>query len=176
MSADLDGRIGGNSTQQVAVVRREGELAVVALKPFAIGDEVMQIEGPVVAQPSRYSVQIGEHAHVDVSWEADRDAPGRHSWLFLNHACDPSAVLRGRHLVARRAIAVGGDVTFDYATTEWDMATPFVCHCGSSQCRGRVLGYRHLTDEQRAALPEVAAHLRQRMAPERRVASMRGSA
>jgi len=46
-------------------------------------------------------------------------------------------------LVARRPIAPGEGVTFDYDTTEADLRGErggFECHCGAANCRGMVLG------------------------------------
>ena len=53
---------------------------------------------------------------------------------------------------------------FDYDSTEWDMAAPFDCGCGSPKCRGTVRGFRHLSDEQRAELIAIAPHLQTELA------------
>jgi hypothetical protein len=65
-------------------------------------------------------------------------------------------------LIARRSIAAAERLTFDYVSTEWDMAAPFDCACGAASCRGRVAGFRYLTPEQKAALQSegaLAAHV-----------------
>jgi hypothetical protein len=43
------------------------------------------------------------------------------------------------------AIAHGEQITFDYTTTELDMAERFLCLCGTSGCDGLVRGYAHLS-------------------------------
>jgi uncharacterized protein len=60
---------------------------------------------------------------------------------LINHSCDPSALLQGSHaLVARRDLAVGEEVTYDYATSDANPHLGFVCRCGAIGCRGRVSG------------------------------------
>lgn len=60
---------------------------------------------------------------------------------FVNHCCEPNAVLRGQvTLVAWRAIRPGEEITFDYATADSSPYDEFQCHCGAASCRGRVTG------------------------------------
>lgn len=60
---------------------------------------------------------------------------------FVNHSCDPNAGLRGQvALVARRPIAAGEEVCYDYAMSEVTSYDEFDCQCGSELCRGRVTG------------------------------------
>lgn len=68
---------------------------------------------------------------------------------------------RGRRLIAIGTIRRGEEIAFDYNTTEFDMACPFPCTCGSAACLGIIRGYRHLTGPQRARIEgSVATHLR----------------
>ena len=58
-----------------------------------------------------------------------------------NHSCDPNLWWAAPYtLVARREIAVGEELTNDYATStgEEDFAMP--CRCGTARCRGVVTG------------------------------------
>jgi len=60
---------------------------------------------------------------------------------LVNHSCDPTALLTGSHtLVARRDLAVGEELTYDYATSDANPHLGFVCRCGTTACRGRVTG------------------------------------
>lgn len=147
---------------RLAVQRANGQFQVVALAPIAAGENLLHVNGRVVDRPSRYSVQIGPHEHVDPPVPDDlADDMDRHAWRFLNHSCAPNAVLRGRTLVARCDIARGCEITFDYATTEYEMAEPFACGCGAPQCRGLIRGFLALTPAQVQALaPDLAPHLR----------------
>lgn len=64
--------------------------------------------------------------------------------FFENHSCDPSTWFEDDiTMTARRDIAEGEEITYDYSTTESyidpEMET-IVCRCGSPVCRGRILG------------------------------------
>lgn len=64
--------------------------------------------------------------------------------FFENHSCDPSTWFEDDiTMTARRDIAVGEEITYDYSTTESyidpEMET-VVCRCGTPVCRGRMLG------------------------------------
>jgi hypothetical protein len=142
----------------LVVVSRDGHLSVAAKKNIPAGNLALAIDGPVVRQPTRYTVQISANEHVDAEKiGSDGTYP---PWRFLNHSCSPNTRLEGRSLMAVRDIHAGDEVTFDYDTTEWDMASPFLCTCGAVTCRGMVRGYRHLTAEQRHRMI-VAPHLQQ---------------
>jgi len=147
---------------RVAVARVRSQFQVVATEDLEAGQPILQVNGVLVEQPTRYTIQVGEHAHVErpepAELEHDLD---HHPWRFLNHSCAPNAMLRLRTLVALRPIEKGDEVTFDYATTEYDMSCPFPCGCGAPGCLGIVRGFRHLTPEQqRARAPYLAEHLR----------------
>ncbi|MBK8974693.1 MAG: SET domain-containing protein-lysine N-methyltransferase [Planctomycetes bacterium] len=146
---------------QVRVERRDDALCVVARSTVAPGDPLLRIEGRIVTRPARHTVQVGKDEHVagDTGLDLEQQIE-RFPWRFLNHSCAPNAALRGRELIALRAIAAGEEVTFDYHTTEWELATPFACHCGADCCVGVVRGYRHLDAQARCRLDAtVAPHL-----------------
>lgn len=41
-----------------------------------------------------------------------------------------------------------GFVQFFYPSTEWDMAQPFDCNCGTASCCGRIPGAKNMTAAQ----------------------------
>ncbi|MEZ6038262.1 MAG: hypothetical protein R3F29_12330 [Planctomycetota bacterium] len=145
----------------IRVAFRAEQLAVYATVPFAAGDEILVVFGREAGAPSRFSIQVGLDQHLEPGDETGvSPAASRFPWRFLNHACAPTAMLSGRRLLARTPLAIGDEVTFDYDSTEWEMAEPFPCGCGHVTCRGRIAGYRHLDVAARAALaPLVAPHL-----------------
>lgn len=49
---------------------------------------------------------------------------------------------------ALRDIAAGNEITFNYLTTESEMAVPFNCSCGSTNCFGLIQGRSFLTGAQ----------------------------
>jgi hypothetical protein len=140
----------------VAVLVEPHQRRVIAIQPIAAGSFICRIEGRETASPSRYSLQVGRDRHLDPDDTHDPlDRVRRRFWRYLNHHCEPNAVIRDRALLATRDISPGEGVTFDYNTTEWDLADPFACHCGSAACVGIVRGARHLTPAQRERLAPI---------------------
>jgi hypothetical protein len=64
---------------------------------------------------------------------------------YVNHSCDPSCILRmpvsELELVARRPIAPGEEITFDYSTCLLFEPPLDSCACGAPACRGRVVTF-----------------------------------
>jgi hypothetical protein len=58
---------------------------------------------------------------------------------FFNHSCDPNCVVvfdaPKIHLIALRDIAVGEEITYDYALTIFNDAWQMSCNCGATKCR-----------------------------------------
>ncbi len=135
---------------------------LIALCPIAEGTTLFSISGREIQTPTRYSVQFGPALHLDQDCARDiTDVVRRYFWRYLDHSCDPATLIRDREVIAVRDIAPGDRVTFNYNTTEYDMAEPFRCHCGTARCVGIVRGARHLTRAQRAHLaPWLADYLR----------------
>ena len=132
-------------------------LSTVTTRAVAADEVLLELEGFQVQAPGRHTLQVGWDVHL-----ASEDAV----WRFINHACEPTVRLvadpaRGApRLVARRALAAGEEVTFNYLTTEWELAEPFACGCGAATCVGLVRGARHLTPAQLDTWgPELLPHL-----------------
>ncbi len=58
---------------------------------------------------------------------------------YMNHSCQPNLGWKGEHtLVAIKNILPGEEVTYDYATSDYEGIngqSQMVCLCGSDQCR-----------------------------------------
>jgi SET domain len=150
-----------SSKSNVRVSTSDGFHRLVAGRAFAAGDTILRIDGIPQATPSRYSVQVGPDEHIERPAEVTiEEEEARYQWRFLNHACEPNAMLVDRDLRALRPIRRGEEITFDYLTNEFDMATPFRCACGSAECHGDIRGFRHLRKAlaQRLA-PRAAPHV-----------------
>lgn len=137
----------------VAIEEREGHRRLVARCAIPAGTPMFPVLGRETALPTRYSVQVSATLHLDQDCALDeQDLLARYFWRYLDHACEPTVRIVDRTVVAVRDIAVGDPVTFHYCTTEYDMASPFSCHCGSARCLGIVRGARHLSPVQRRRL------------------------
>ena len=139
--------------RRAAVVRSDGEYRLVTNQAVPAGELLFGLEGELTATPTRYTVQLGADRHVDMP----RDCPleqvlDRYYWRFMNHACEPTAVIRDRSVLSLRPIPAWSEITFHYATTEYDMAEPFTCRCGSARCDGVIQGFRHLPRARQEAL------------------------
>ncbi len=67
---------------------------------------------------------------------------------FMNHSCDPNAWWAAfGTLTARRDIAEGEEVTYDYSTTDITLSYKMKCLCGSKSCRGIVTNKDYLNPD-----------------------------
>ena len=76
---------------------------------------------------------------------------------MVNHSCEPNCGVRlsdrgAYDYIALRAIAVDDEITWDYATRNYTINHfPSECLCATAGCRGRITGWKGLTEEQKAA-------------------------
>ncbi len=92
----------------------------------------------VFEKPNYLTLQIGDEEHIEL-------LP---TFLeCLNHHCAPNCFLdiTNKQLIALQSIELGDEFTFFYPSAEWDMAQPFDCMCGSTNCIGIVKGAKHLS-------------------------------
>ncbi len=73
--------------------------------------------------------------------------------ISINHSCEPCCAVSGKNqIVARRDIAAGEEISYDYSTTvlpsiftkSWLME----CRCGQKNCRKEVRNAAFMPDEQ----------------------------
>ena len=108
-------------------------------RAFRSGDVLCRIPCTTRRErPTRHTVQVDAATHVDVGFLST-----------LNHSCEPNVRLDTSRMlvVAERDIAPGEELRYFYPSTEWDMAEPFECRCGSRDCLGLIGGARHLSPE-----------------------------
>ena len=138
-----------------------GQHRITAARAIRPAETLLTVGGVRMRIASRYSVQIDDNVHLNPPAGAEYlGADDSYIWRYLNHSCRPNAYFRGLDVIALRGIASGEDVTFDYDSTEYDMAEPFVCQCGEASCRKIVRGFRYLDSTAREQLrPHLARHL-----------------
>ncbi|MEJ6512142.1 MAG: SET domain-containing protein-lysine N-methyltransferase [Actinomycetota bacterium] len=97
-----------------------------------VADEV-ELKSLPAERVSR-TMQIDDHLYLVSGETAD---PGD----YVNHSCTPNCGLAGNMLVvAMRDIAIGEELTFDYAMSDGGHYDEFECLCESNDCRGVVTG------------------------------------
>lgn len=121
----------------------KGGRSVIARSTIAAGELIAVWSGKLVNRDGldllppalrRFSLQVEEGLYL-ASLNEHEGAD------YINHSCDPNAGLSGQiSLVARRAIAAGEEITYDYAMTDGSAYDEFPCGCGAEACRGRVSG------------------------------------
>ncbi|POR33903.1 Histone-lysine N-methyltransferase ash1 [Tolypocladium paradoxum] len=116
-------------------------LSRVALPPFAVFATLDFPPCTVAEEPTYATVQMGKNSHLNLNSDL----------LFINHSCEPSLIFDTGNLnvlVGPKGLQPGDELTFFYPSTEWDMAQPFDCLCGTPTCRGTIGGARNMTPKQ----------------------------
>jgi len=112
----------------------------VSLVDLPAGAVFAKITTATPATKAYSSVQISEMAHIELNSEL----------VFVNHSCDPSLVFDMGRFEVRvgdgRDLKKGDELTFFYPSSEWDMAQPFDCNCGSVKCKSVIDGSRKMDE------------------------------
>ncbi|KAI9221217.1 hypothetical protein BC828DRAFT_381633 [Blastocladiella britannica] len=106
-------------------------------------------EADILAMPKwrqKFIDHMGEQAEDDI-WISpplfDEDPS-----YWTNHNCNANLVYTSYDtMVARRDIAEGEELTFDYATADSEPRPIFKCNCGAPTCRGEVHGNDWMRDD-----------------------------
>ena len=125
-------------------VRQSGihGLGVFAARAFAPGEIVLWIDDSRVVDASHPL----RPEHGELATHQDYLAGGRVVLMpeperHINSSCDPSTYVRWtgdrRAVIARRALAAGDEITYDYII-DCHGGAVWTCACGSARCRGVV--------------------------------------
>jgi len=139
-------------------LRLDGQKCLSANTEILKNQILITYDGPVIDHPTRYSIQIDDHKHIEGTPESN---------AYLNHCCAPNAFVdwTGVCLRALRNIARGEEITCNYLTTDWELHEKFVCHCGAPQCYGELKGLKYLArDEQRKLIPFLPEFMKRKIA------------
>jgi hypothetical protein len=137
--------------EPVIEVRNNGGFKGIFAKETILKDSVIfRLKGTISKTPTKYTIQLGHKQHL--SFPAIRKPKDDidYCWQYLNHCCEPNGYMNTseRTFHALRDIAAGEEITFNYLTTESEMAVPFQCICGSPDCFGLIQGRNFLTPAQ----------------------------
>ena len=114
-----------------------------AIEPIAAGETVAGFGGWLMTRADLATLPE-ERQHRSIQVDADLfmvSSPEPERGDLVNHSCEPNCGLSGAILVvALRDIAVGEELTFDYAMGDASDYDEFTCRCGTPSCRGIVTG------------------------------------
>ncbi|XWW97759.1 hypothetical protein V2A60_005746 [Cordyceps javanica] len=116
-------------------------LSRVALPPFGLFARFDFPPCTEAAEPTYATVQMGRNRHLNLNSDL----------LYINHSCEPSLIFdTGNKIIIAgpKGLQPGDELTFFYPSTEWDMAQPFQCLCGTPTCRGTIDGAKKMTSTQ----------------------------
>jgi len=116
-----------------------GQNSLNSLRSFEPGDIISSFHaGEIIDHPTYLTVQVGVGKHITLRPEFLQ---------YINHSCDPNAFFdtTTMQLVCLGPIKTGEEFTFFYPSTEWEMAQPFECYCGSPKCIGVIKGAAYLS-------------------------------
>ena len=113
--------------------------ALFAAAAFQPGDVITKFCADKIQKYATYlTLQTGTNRHITLKPDFLQ---------YINHSCTPNAFFdtTGMELVCLQPIRPGDDITFFYPSTEWEMAQPFVCNCGTAACIQLINGASHLS-------------------------------
>jgi hypothetical protein len=108
---------------------------------FTPGDVICTFSAATTQNFATYlTVQTGADRHITLMPEFLQ---------YVNHSCTPTVFFNTTtmELVCLQTMQPGDEFTFFYPSTEWEMARPFVCNCGSAACLQLINGASHLSVE-----------------------------
>ncbi len=145
------------SSKTAVRVRPDGQKGLFAIDDVASGEVLLTYDGPVLDHPTRHSIQVDDHRHIEGTEDSN---------AFVNHSCKPSAYVDWGALCLRAIapLAVGDEITCNYLTTDFELSEPFTCRCGAAACRREIRGFKFLPrEEQEALAPWLPPFLRRRL-------------
>ncbi|MCD4689055.1 MAG: SET domain-containing protein-lysine N-methyltransferase, partial [Desulfuromonadaceae bacterium] len=136
-----------------------GEMGLFAKENFNSDDVIFsKTLTSLLDQPDKFSIQVDHNNHFN---------PNNEVLAKTNHSCAPNTKItygkRTIKLVALKSVSIDEELTFNYLTTEYTLANPFKCNCGSIDCFQDIRGYRDLSPSQKQSLqPYVLNYLKGR--------------
>ena len=114
-----------------------------AITPIAAGEAVAGFGGWLMTGAAMSALPRDRQQR---SMQVDDDlfmvsGPEAEAGDHVNHSCEPNCGLRGSVVViAMRDIAIGEELSFDYAMSDSVEYDEFECRCDAPSCRGVITG------------------------------------
>jgi len=131
--------VSNHTFAKVMLNKSTGQKALHAAKSFYPGEVICQFNaGSTSAIPTYLTVQVADDKHITLMPEFLQ---------YINHSCAPTVFFdtTSMELVCLKAMNPGDEFTFFYPSTEWEMAQPFDCNCGTPECLQVIQGAAHLS-------------------------------
>jgi hypothetical protein len=146
---EINGHIEANSHIEMKLYK-----GLYAGKDIIAGAVIFALKGRISRRANRYSIELGRDKHLDFPLIRKPNDDLDYAWQFVNHSCEPNGYVNAAEysFCALRNIRKGEEITFNYLATEYELAAPFQCECGSAKCFGSIRGYKFLDADQRAEL------------------------
>jgi hypothetical protein len=157
---EINGYTEPNSNIEMKVYK--GHKGLYARKDITAGSVIFDLKGRISRRANKYSIQLSRDKHLDFPLIRKPNDHLDYAWQYVNHSCEPNGdVNAAEHsFCALRNIRKGEEITFNYLTTEYELATPFLCGCRSAKCFGFIRGYKFLTADQIAELDSLCKAVR----------------
>lgn len=130
-----------SSIMEVRYHAHTGQRHLHASRSFHKGEVIISFGArEILSEPTYLTLQTDIGKHILLSPEIVQ---------FCNHSCTPNVFFDTTMMEFRAIadIATGEEMTFFYPSTEWEMAQPFQCHCGTSKCLGLIRGASAIPEE-----------------------------
>lgn len=131
--------ISDHSLAKVLLNKSTGQKSLNASVHFSPGDVISKFSAGITQPFATYlTVQTGADRHITLVPEFLQ---------YINHSCAPTAFFNTTtmELTCLKTLRPGDEITFFYPSTEWEMAQPFICNCGSPECLQLINGASHLS-------------------------------
>ncbi len=131
----------------IEVREKQGFKGILAKENISKDSVIFCLKGTISRRRTKYTIQLDSNRHLAFPAIRKPSDHSDYSWQYLNHDCEPNGYVNTAELTFRalRDIAAGEEITFNYLTTESEMAVPFNCGCGSTNCFGFIRGRNFLT-------------------------------
>ena len=126
------------------------KVGIFSSAPILKGQMIYQVTGQLVtAEFSEEFAKLGPN-WIGISKEVWLDPAPTNPMTFMNHSCDPNAIVTdGPQVMALKPICANEEILMDYSTTEIDPYWEMPCTCNSPVCRKLILPFQFLPLELR---------------------------
>lgn len=133
--------ISRNAIAEVIYHLQTGQHSLHASRPYCKDERICQFSADKeLDTPNYLTIQTGKNKHITLCPDFLQ---------YTNHSCSPNVYFdtTAMELIALKDIEEHEELTFFYPSTEYDMAQPFICFCGSRDCLRNIKGAKYLPAE-----------------------------